>query len=322
MRMIIVVTLLSILWGCKESKIMNNQVKLEMINLAKQFTDRHLEFSGLDWYGDSLFFLTQIPSKYDNHIFFSTRQEIHDALHKSDSLYLHPINFKQEGVADKIGKIPDYEAIAFKGDSVYLLIEAENPMSSFIVQGMIDNDGITIQKETVKQIPLKNDLSEIACEALIIKQDKIYVFYEANGANILNNPQVFCFDLSLNSQPPVSFENLEYRITDATQLLNDNSFWIINHLWSGEIKLLNPAEEKLIPSTYNSNKDGINRLIKLQFDGDRVKISNRHPLMLENGLWNWEGLAVLDSMSFLIVNDEFCPEPYRTGLGIITLDSK
>ena len=192
-------------------------------------------------------------------------------------------------------------------------------MRSYIIQGLINKNGITVHKETIKQIPLKHDLSEIACEALIIKQDKIYVFYEANGVNIEKKPQVFCFDLNLAALPAMAFENIEYRITDATQLLKDNSFWVINHLWSGETKLMNPAEEKLIPSTYNSNQDGVNRLIKLQFSGDRIKIKDDHPVMLMDGIWNWEGLAVLDSVTFLIVNDEFGPAPYRTGLGIIKI---
>ena len=132
-------------------------------------------------------------------------------------------SFNQDGIEEKINGVADYEAITFKGDSAYLLIEVENPMRSFIIQGLVNRKDITLFSETLTAINLKHDYYEIACEALIISDNKIYVFYEANGANINSNPQVFCFDLSLNKLDAVGFENIEYRIVRGKCFLSVNN---------------------------------------------------------------------------------------------------
>ena len=61
MKMLVIIIFLSLVWSCNESKTQYSQTKVEMLNLARKFTDRHLEFSGLEWHGDTLFLLTQIP---------------------------------------------------------------------------------------------------------------------------------------------------------------------------------------------------------------------------------------------------------------------
>ena len=319
MKIIIFVLLLALLFACTENHHASRKAELKMINLSQKFSNKKLEISGMDWYGDSLFFLNQIPSKFNNSIYFTTRQEIQASISNQDSLFFNTFLFSQEGVAEKIGKIPDYEAIAFNGDSVYLLIEVENPMRSFIIQGVIDSIGLALLPESLTEIPIQKGLYEIACEALFIKGDRIYVFYEANGANINNNPKVFCFDLSLNRMESLAFENIEYRITDATRIQADNSIWVINHFWTGEMDLLKPAEERLVPSTFENNKDGVNRLIQLELKGDRIIIKDDHPLMLPPKFWNWEALTLFDKNTFLIVNDEYSAPPNRTGLGYIKI---
>jgi len=278
-----------------------------------------MEVSGLEWYGDTLFFLDQIPSAHDNKIFFSTRNEINNAIAWDDSLLLHDFGFIQEGITGKIGKIADYEGIAFHGDSLYLLIEVEEPMRSFIVKGRINKNAIIVDENTLTGIPLRHNIPEIACETLLIYNNKVLVFYEANGANIESNPAVFCFDLNLKRLESLDFENVEYRITDATEILKDNSFWVLNRLWPGEMQLLKPAREKLIPSTYDSNADGVNRLIQMEIVGNKIRVKNDHPLMLPPKDWNWEGLAAFDETSFLIINDEFSAKPYRTELRYIKM---
>jgi len=319
MKIIAFVLLLALLFACNENRLESPYAELKMINLSQKFSNKKLQISGMDWYGDSLFFLNQIPSEFNNRIYFATRKEIQASINGQDSLFLNEFNFQQDGVADQIGKTAEYEGIAFKGDSLYLLIEAEKPMRSFIIQGLKDSSSLTLFPQTLTEIPIQKGLHEIACEALLINENRIYVFYEAYGVNVNNDPEVFCYDLSLNRMQSLAFENIEYRITDATRIQADHSFWILNHFWPGEMELLKPAMELLFPSTFDNNKEGVNRLIQLELKEDRIRIKNDHPLMLPPRHWNWEALTLFDANTFLIVNDEFSAPPNRTGLGYIKI---
>ncbi len=52
------------------------------------------------------------------------------------------------------------------------------------------------------------------------------------------------FDFDLVSLPSVPFPTIEYRITDATQLDEQNHFWAINYFYEGDRDLL-PVKDPL-----------------------------------------------------------------------------
>lgn len=314
---------LSLFLFCNQEPTLNYKpVDMKIIELSGKYGNENTQISGMDWYDDTLFILPQIPSEQNNTIFFVSRSEILEKINgNNEALVLHDYNFVDDGIKEKIKDIPDYEGIAFKSDSVYMLIELEHPMRSYIVMGRISANGIILQPEGLTEIHIIQNLPEMACEALTIFHKKILVFYEANGANIQAHPKVFCFDLSLKQIDPVELENIEYRITDATNVNADSTFWVVNNFWPGEYDLLKPATENLIPSTTDSNKRGVKRLFNLKLSADSIRIINNRPIMLPPQDWNWEGLVKFDKNSFLIVNDSHSTPPLRTAIGYIRISS-
>ena len=304
---------------CAEEKDMKSYRTAEItsINLGEKFSNKDLQISGLDWHGNDLILLPQFPADFNFKIFSVSKQDIlHYLEGDQKALPVSEISFKENGLRDNILE-PEYEAIAFNGDRAYLLTEKENPMESYIVRAAISDGSLNIENNKYSKIPIPFDIFEMGCEALFIAEDTIYVFYEANGVNIFSQPVVFRFDLELNPLSPVSLPNIEFRVTDATQIDTDNSFWIINNFWEGEESKLQPAQDAFIPDVFNNRDHGVKRLIQLKLNAGSISFAGMHPIMLRPENWNWEGLVKLDNKGFLIINDEFSPEPMKTSLGFI-----
>ncbi len=91
----------------------------------------------------------------------------------------------------------------------------------------IDTDDMTT---IVPQVNIKN----MGYESLITVKYQLLAVFEANGANVNHEAKAQYFSTALKSKASVAFPNIEYRITDATEVDSKGRFWALNYFWPGE----------------------------------------------------------------------------------------
>ena len=103
--------------------------------------------------------------------------------------------------------------------------------------------------------------------------------------------------------------NLEYRITDVTQIDSQNKFWCINYFWPGDKKLLDPNIDLILyEGVTHQSSETVERLVELEIKGDEIIISDSNPIQLvldSSKSRNWEAIARLDNIGFLIATDKY-----------------
>ena len=292
----------------------------------------------MDWYDNNLILLPQytdrFKSEFKNSIFYIPKSEITDYLKNNQNVPLKPgeIELNSHNIEMYIEGFQGYEAIIFNGENVYLAIEAEiqEKMFAYIVRGTIDLKlrQINLLPESLKKIPLPADLKNMAIETLLFDTNRIIAIYEANGKNVNKNPTAIVLDTLLQDYDFVKFPEIEYRITDATDI-NENYFWVTNYFFPGESKILKPALD--IYSKKSSSEPeihAIERLVQFHINNNEIKISNKSPLNIRindnEKSRNWEGIVKYDSLGFLIITDRFPRTilayiPYSLGTNDLTV---
>jgi len=311
--------LLFVLYNTIYANSSSSEIEPIEIILNENISTKNAEFSGMDWCGDELILLPQYPDRFEsdfNGCLISISK--HDITKYLKSKKKNPIVHKKiqlysGGIEARINGFEGYEAVVFNGHDVYFALEAEIPgqMFAYIVKGKIDSNKskIILHPNSLKEIPLTVDLENMAIETLIIVNNRVLAIYEANGKNVNEQPQIVSFDLDLNNYELVSFNNIEYRITDATRFY-DNEFWVINYLFKGEKKLLNPAKDYLsLNQTNNENVQTVERLVQFQIENGEINLSTELPIQIklsdDGKSRNWEGIVKYDSLGFLIITDKF-----------------
>ncbi|MEL7144127.1 MAG: hypothetical protein AAFY33_04265 [Cyanobacteria bacterium J06643_4] len=149
-----------------------------------------------------------------------------------------------------------------------------------------------------------------ADEAILLTEDQIVSIYEVSGQRLTPEPEMHTFDYSLAPRPSIPFPNIEYRITDATELDENNRFWVINYFFSGDRDLLperDPLTIRYGRGETHRQYQSVERLIELAYSDSGITLTNTPPIQLEltEAERNWEGIARLDNDGFLIITDKF-----------------
>jgi hypothetical protein len=207
-----------------------------------------------------------------------------------------------------------------------LTIEAKpKGMVSYLVKGTISNEAENIVLEdTLIEINPQAEITNYSDESILVYQDEVYTFYEANGKNVNPAPVAHVFSLQGTALGPVPFPNIEYRITDVSEPDMDGKFWAINYLFPPDTIKINPAEDHLALKygrgpTHLQNQ-AVERLVAFQITDQGVELVETAPIQLSLAAdmvsRNWEGLAILENYGFLIVTDKFP----QTLLGFVPWD--
>jgi len=302
--------------GCQNLTDQNELVPFKKsfltIPLDGPISKKKAEISGMAWMGDTLVLLPQYPEKIGepNAILFTiSKQSILDYLDGKFNEPISPgkINLTMPNLKEMIPDYEGFEAIEFRDQDVYLTIESgkDNHMMGYIISGKISSDSseIRLDSSTMVKIPPPIQLDNRTDEALIIIQDRIFTFFEVNGASINSKPAAHVFDLNLNAEGTVSFPNLEYRVTDATSGA-EGELWILNQASQKDAIIL-PQFDPLMPPQTRSFSH-VERLVKLKFDKDGFTLAEFPPILINLGdsARNWEGLSLLDARGFLMVTDK------------------
>ena len=296
------------------SLILCEEVKVQEIKLSGLITDKKQEISGMDWYQDRLFLL---PENMGGFLFSISKGEILSSIKSGKKLPITPkeTRFKTPDYSSLIKGFDGFEAIAFNGDKVYITIESEHrgEMVSYLAWGKIDSKSLEVvmNEEDLETIKTPIQLNNLSFESLLINHENIIMIYEANGSNLRKNPTQSVFTHKSKNISHVNFPNIEYRITDATRMDNNDRFWVINYFWPGDKKLLNPGEDSVLNKVKQGSShfksDQIERLVEFQMNEGEISISDTKPIQLvleSDASRNWEAVARLDDKGLLIATDK------------------
>lgn len=303
------------------SSLSNPTAPVTVIALRGPATVSTAEFSGLAWYGDTLILLPQYPSRFQSQLFGLHKQDIVDFLEGRFTTPLEPfpIPFVDPGIASQTPGFNGFEAITFIGDQAYLTVETGQfggPMG-YLVSGVMapDLSELRLDLTPIAPIPSQAGMANISDETIIAVGDQLATIYEANGRFINPNPVVHFFDrFALNQVGVLPLTNIEYRITDATEIDSTGRFWVINYFYPGDRALRPILRARGAAGAIDESAKPIERLLELQFTTEGVIRTDTPPISLtllpDNIARNWEGIVRLQSADldgFLVVTD-FFPE--------------
>ena len=291
------------------------------LTLSGPLNDPDAEVSGLAWYGEHLIILPQYPDfatgAGDGSLYALPKGEILAHLDGQTAGPLNPraIPFVAPGLAQGIRDFEGYEAIAFAGDRAYLTIEASPgaEMQGYLVAGTIapDLSGLLLDTGTIRPIEPQSEAGNKSDEALLVTGDGVVTLYEINGVRLNPSPVAHLFGETLTPAGTLPMAHVEYRITDATALDNENRFWATNYFFPLEFDQIpdsDPLVERYGEGPTHREYQTVERLVEFQYDIAGIQLVDRPPIQLElpgEIGRNWEGLVRLDDRGFLLMTDRF-----------------
>ncbi len=286
------------------------------ILLTGEATERSLEMSGLAWYNDYLILMPQYVNESKPRFYYLKKSTINDWLNGNKEKPLNPskIDIIMPDYFNSIIGYQGFEAICFIGNKAYLIIETKNNdlMKSFIVKGSMDikSKTLIIDPEKKVEILLPVNIKNMGYESILKYKYRLMVLFEANGINVNSDPKASFYNSSLKQKGHISFPNIEYRITDATELDDQGRFWAINFFWPGEKKRLNPGKDLVLNNTVKGEThqqfEHVERLVEFKIDGKNIYKTNSLPIQLKlnQNSRNWEGVVRMENKGFLMIVDE------------------
>ncbi len=271
------------------------------------------EISAICWYGDLLVLVPQHPEKFGEKpgelgLFVLDRADIEAVIDNERREPLEPRPAILDA-PDLLTSLPGWdglEAAAADGDTVYLAVEAsvEGRMTGYLLRGILEPMTqplrLRVDTERITPIPVPTSIPNMSQESLVLAPGRVGVLFEANGVNVNPGAHMTVFDRNLEFRGSIPLEHVEYRITDASAILADGTFWVINYYFPGEGSVLAPPDRPRGP---------VEQLLELRFDGERVVRSGRAPLDLRRDpdlpARNWEAMVRLGDRGFLLMTDRY-----------------
>ena len=298
------------------------------IPLKGEANQQSLEMSGLAWYNDYLILMPQYVDKNKPGFYALSKSDINRWLdgNRSGALTPNKINLVTPKYDEIINGHQGFEALTFVGNKTYLIIESKDNgiMKSFLVKGDMDirNNSLVIDSNKLVEIPLPQNIKNMGFESILKYKYRLMVLYEANGVNVNLESSALFYSSSLKSKGSIPLPNLEYRLTDVTEVDGKGHFWALNFFWPGERERLKPGDDFILKNITQGKThkqfEHVERLIEYKIRSDKVVRTSTPPiqLVLNKNSRNWEGLVRLDKKGFLIIVDEhprtilaFVPKP-------------
>lgn len=326
-RIVSIFLLISLFFlGCQNKEksrpnILNSR-ELKILPLKGKISGKKTEISGLTWYKEQLIILPQYPDRFSKNsagaLFTIPKEDILAYIDGKSLEEFNPerIEFHDQRIRSAIDGFQGYEAILFNSNKVYLAIEAlhKGVMSAYLIEGAITGQPyrIDLNLSSLRSLPMPVNLRNFAYESMIHSGEILFSFYEANGINANPNAYAPGYNLQTGDSLITRFPNIEYRVTDATQLDSKKNFWIINYFWPGDYDRLSPGIDSLafrsdFKAAFSADIP-IERLVEMHYTGNRFVLTQTDPINLapeSNGeSRNWEGIVKLDDRGFIIATDK------------------
>ena len=315
---LIIFCTLIIITGC--GKKHSKEIKPIYIPIGGDIANSSQEISGMDWYKDNLFLL---PENLNGYVFCINKRILDLKINNNDTSKIIPkkIKFNTPDYKKIIPGFDSFESIAFRGYEVYITIEIKFPdsMSCVLVRGHIDEKSleITIPEQTLTTLDVPTYIDNLSYETLVIENDHIYALFETNGSKLIPNPYALSIGISGNEIQKYPISNINYRITDATKIDQNNRFWAINYFFPRDKKSLNPSDDDILVKKYgqgptHSISDRIERIVEFKINNNNIVLTNNPHIEIklegEKISRNWEALARYEDKGFLIATDKY-PKP-------------
>lgn len=299
------------------------EAQVRIIPLQASFKLDMAEVSGMTWIGDTLIILPQYPHEYPSSggtasLFALQKTQILDYLSGSAQEILEPILVPifNTQVAEAVPGYEGFEAIAASGEQVYLTIEANHMgvMQGYLMQGIFSqaDNIITLDPESLAEIPTPVQIFNSAYESLLIAQDQVVALFEANGRELNPDPQGFAIAPAAQVFIPVEMPAIEYRLTDASGVDSEGRFWVINLFMPIEFWFFtasDPIAENFGQGITHAANNHVERLLELKYNHGQVTLSGSPPVQIEliddSHSRNWEALVRLDDLGFLAMTDTY-----------------
>lgn len=313
-----------------EQPMTPEEVTVQYLTLEGDISEPKAEISGLAWYKDYLILLPQyprlFPSEYDGSLFAIPKAKITEYLNEVSPTPIKPIpiSLNAPGLKDAIEGYEGFEALAFYDNTVFFTIESEVEQAmGYLYKGAISEDMSTITVEVDKRVelPPRAPIGNATDETILVTPDRVITIYEWNSMLLKNSPYAYVFDHSFNLVDSLTLPYVEYRITDATELDENDNFWVINYMWSGDYSESYKPEDP-IAKTYGKGEthkkyQTVERLLEFHYSPKGISLVKQPPIQLklidDDNSRNWEGIIRYDDKGFILVTDEFP----RTILGFV-----
>tara|TARA_R110000851_G_scaffold98065_1_gene212483 strand:- start:1893 stop:2768 length:876 start_codon:yes stop_codon:yes gene_type:complete len=267
----------------------------EEIPLEGLITDRKQEISSMTTYKDNLILL---PENRNGYYFYIPFSEITNTLNTGDTIIPVQKTFTTRKLKKRYPGLDGFEAIAFEGDNVYIMVEIriDDKMAGLLIWGTIHplSMEIDIPKENVMLFEPPTQIDNFSFESLTIVDNELVILFEVNGWRTVKNSSQYIVDLDDMSVNKIPFPHIDFRLTDATSVI-DNKFWAINYYWTGDKEVLGVKDTL-----------GIERLVEYELGYSGIKRADSNYITLQNTEYphNWEGLVRFDD-GFLICTDKW-----------------
>lgn len=259
------------------------------LRLAPPYNDTGLEYSGLAWHRGQLVLLPQYPK---DSLPVLERADLHQALRAPRLLHPRTLPFDDAKIRHQLAGYEGYEAIAFEGDRFYALVEGRllfGGMRGYLVTGRADSSGIVA--ETCLPLPLPEDVSNYAFEALTLGPEAVYVLYEANG--IAKTPFAYAVSRDLATVTKIPIAAIPFRVTDLTALEGGRA-WALNTFWTGDRKKLQVQQ-----------RENFAQLLELEVGRRGIHPTGRTLEINRGGpSYNWEGITAFEK-GVIIITDTY-----------------
>jgi len=301
----------------------NIEYEVEIIKLAPPLNHKDIEISGLAWCADTLIVVPQYPERFvenaKSYLYGISKKVILDYVRGKDRspISAKPIRVFENNIREKMSLFEGFEAIACSDTSVWLSIEAQNffgTHEAYIVPAdpnlTSTEPSISIRTDQIRRIKSQSGIQNKGEEAIVLYNKHLVSLHEVNDKRMVPFPKAHRIETELGTQSEISMEHLPYRLTDATDVDNQGRFWVINYQYSGD--KFNRGADDPIKEKYgvgSSHKQYYNteRLVEFEFGKNSVIRSERPPIQLKMNAKegrNWEGIARLNNIGFLIATDK------------------
>jgi hypothetical protein len=192
-------------------------------------------------------------------------------------------------------------------------IEQRPANDGLLIEGRIDRyQSNNLDLGSQNPLPPRTDLFNKSDEALVLAGKQLFSIYEANGDGVTPHPTAYRFNLpDLENIQAVSFPQVEFRITDATPADEQGRFWAVNTFWPVDLGVatdIDPLAQQYGEGATHREYLTVERLLEFQVEPERISLTETPPIQLslinDFNARNWEGLARLEDMGFLLMTDE------------------
>jgi hypothetical protein len=305
-----------------ETQKVAEETEVQMIRLAAPLDQDKAEISGLAWCQGRLILLPQYPESLSDddssHFYYLESEDILNYIDgvSTQPLTPKPIRVNQKELRKAVTFFDGFEAIACRDNKLWLSIEALNLLGtyqSFVVPGVIDftqDPSIEINQESLVKLKTQSKLRNIGDEAIVLQGDDFISIHEVNDVRAVKQPKARLVSRQSLEISELAFPNIPYRITDTTELDEQQRFWAINYKYSGD-KFSRNATDSLAnefgQGVSHKKYYNVERLLEFQIDGNIIRLIDQAPIQLKmtdvEGR-NWEGIVRLKDRGFLIATDK------------------